>query len=61
MINHKTIGFLSNTGSDSLKNHNASMKPFNVAQEKRKKMLSELGPIRLTKLSGSAHVFAHMQ
>ena len=30
--NHKNIGFLSNTGSDPLKNHKATKPTFNVGQ-----------------------------
>ena len=30
LINHKNIGFLSNTGPDPLKNHKATKPEFNV-------------------------------
>ena len=33
--NHKTIGFLSNTGADPVKNHKATKPAFNVEPAKR--------------------------
>ena len=69
MKNHKNKGFLSNTGPDHLKNHNATKPAFIVGGTmmarfewyfdpiypyQSKKNVGRVGP-HLTKLSGSAH------
>ena len=59
--NHKiNIGFLSNTGPDTLKNHKAAKPEFNVGPSSARQRNAIKKAVKfghpLTKLSGSAHV-----
>ena len=43
--NHKNIGFLSNTGTDPLKNHKAAKPVYNVGPSSARQRNAEDGPL----------------